>query len=159
MFPRESAEMAQHIYDAYTKTFPGVIAYQKWCMQLFNSQNYGTNLYGRRYYGTNGHNGANGLIQGTGSSLLKEKIVEIDAFLIQANASTRMQMTVHDEIIFRVPKKEVHLIPQLQAIMENVPGTWIPIVAETEISETTWADKKGFDIYDGTRIEYHLHSD
>jgi hypothetical protein len=41
----------------------------------------------------------------------------------------------------------------LKEIMEHVEGTYIPIVAECEISETTWAEKRGFK-YDRGTITY-----
>lgn len=142
MYPRISWEEAVKIYEAYTKTFPGVVAYQKWCYTLYNTQGYGINLYGRRYYGSNGHNGANAHIQGTGADLLKEKIIDLHEFL--KPYKTRMQMNIHDEISFVMPPEETHLIPTIKHIMEDVQGTLVPIVAELEISETTWAEKKGF---------------
>lgn len=146
MFPNASWEEAQRIYEAYVKTFPGVVNYQKYCYTLLNQQNWGDNLYGRRYYNIPGHNYANAAIQGTGADLLKYKIVELDKFFIDNNYKTRIQMNIHDEISFIVPKNEIHLTHQIKAIMEHVENTLVPIVAEQELSTTTWADKKGFSL-------------
>ncbi len=154
MFPNDTMESAQALYNAYATSFPGVIEWQKYCYNLFKEQNFGTNLYGRRYYNTTGHNYANAAIQGTGADLLKNKIIDIYAFLAKNNYKTRMQMNIHDEISFIVPPEELHIIPQIKHIMETIEGTYVPIVADLEITDTTWADKKGFHLDEKNNIVY-----
>ena len=142
-------EEATALHGAYALSFPGVKQYQRYCFNLINREGVGTNLYGRRYYGMSGHNYANAAVQGTGADLLKEKIIELDTFIQNNGYKTRMQMNIHDEISFIVPKEEVRIIPKLQYIMQNLPGTLVPIVAEIEVSQSTWADKtKGFTIHE-----------
>ena len=149
MYPDMTMEEATALHGAYGLSFPGVKQYQRYCFNLINREGVGTNLYGRRYYGMSGHNYANAAVQGTGADLLKEKIVELDAFIQENNYRTRIQMNIHDEISFIVPKEEVFIIPQLQHIMQDLPGTLVPIVAEIEVSRGTWADKtKGFTLHE-----------
>jgi DNA polymerase I len=150
MFPRYSREFAESIYNGYATSYPGVLKYQRYCTDLFRGS-CGENLFGRKYYGTNGHNGANALVQGSGADLLKEKITLLHAFL--KDYKTKMQMNIHDEISFIMPKDETYLIPKLVEIMEDVPDSYVPIVAEAEISETTWAEKRRFTLV-GSSLEY-----
>ena len=149
MYPDMTMEEATALHGAYGLSFPGVKQYQRYCFNLINREGVGTNLYGRRYYGMSGHNYANAAVQGTGADLLKEKIIELDTFIQNNNYKTRIQMNIHDEISFIVPKEEVKIIPKLQYIMQDLPGTLVPIVAEVEVSQSTWADKtKGFTIHE-----------
>lgn len=156
MFHNITLEEASRIYNAYVKTFPGVVNYQKYCYNLLSAQSWGDNLYGRRYYNTTGHNYANAAIQGTGADLLKNKMIELHNFLTEGGYKTKIQMNIHDEISFIVPTDEVHIIPKLKEIMEQIENALVPIVAEIEISQTTWADKKGFNLdeYNITNYSY-----
>jgi DNA polymerase-1 len=154
MFHNITMDEATRIYNAYVKTFPGVVNYQKYCYNLLSAQSWGDNLYGRRYYNTTGHNYANAAIQGTGADLLKNKMIELHNFLDNGNYKTRVQMNIHDEISFIVPTDEVYIIPKLKEIMEQIENALVPIVAEIEISQTTWADKKGFNLDEYTITNY-----
>ena len=53
-----------------------------------------------------------------------------------------MICTIHDEIVYEIYEGEEFLIPKLKAIMENLEGTYIPMVSEVEITKTTWDEKK-----------------
>lgn len=143
MFHGISMEEARRIYQAYRDTFPGVIYFHQWCYETIAHQGYGENLFGRKYYNTTGHQFSNAAIQGTAADLLKTKVVELFYFL--ENTRTKMIMNVHDEIIFKLHPDELDLVPKIVNIMENVEGTFVPIVAEAEYSDTTWAEKKGFE--------------
>ena len=115
---------------------------------MINLQGYGENLFGRKYYNTTGHQFSNAAVQGTAADLLKTKIIELFEFL--EPYKSKMIMNVHDEVIFKVAEDELFLVPKLVEIMENVEGTKVPIVAEVDISSTTWAEKKGFDYHELT---------
>lgn len=147
MFPDMTWEEAKNIYEAYRETFPGTIAYHKWCYDIVAQQGYGENLFNRRYYNISGHNYLNAAIQGTGADLLKIKMIEIFNFL--KNYKSKLIMTVHDELIFVLHRDELHIIKHLMGIMEELEGTHVPIVVEAEISNTTWAEKRGFRITNG----------
>jgi len=148
MFHGMSMEEAQRIYQAYRDTFPGVIQFHRWCYDTINQQGYGENLFGRKYYNTTGHQFSNAAVQGTAADLLKTKVIELYYFL--EPYKSKMIMNVHDEILFKLAKDEYFLVPKLVEIMENVPGTKIPIVASVEISNTTWAEKKGLNYHEFT---------
>ncbi len=142
-----STEMATRLFNAYCTTFEGIAAYKQHIKNILYTQNYLTNLFGRRFYDTNYHKGANYLIQGSAADFLKIKLIEINNFLTQNNYKTRMLATIHDEIIFEIYDNEDFIIPQIKAIMENVQNSFIPFIAEVEISTTTW-DKKEKSVYE-----------
>lgn len=143
MYPRMTTEEAYALHDSYGTSMPGIKKYHKYCYDLMNHDRVGTNLYGRHYYGMSGHNYANAAIQGTGADLLKEKMVEIAQWLKEQNFVSEMQMNIHDEISFIVRdwKEAPILYREIKRIMEDLPGSLVPIVAEVEATATTWADK------------------
>lgn len=133
-------ELANKLYNAYNKAFPGIKSYKNYVNNILNHQEYITNLFGRRYYGASGHKCCNYLIQGSGADYLKIKLIELFKFL--EPYKSRIICTIHDEIVFEIYDGEEHLIPQLKAIMENLEGSPIPMVSEVEITYTTWDEKK-----------------
>ena len=50
-------------------------------------------------------------------------------------------MNIHDECSFEIYKGEEHIIPELQNIMQQLEGSLIPILADLEITYTTWDEK------------------
>jgi DNA polymerase I-like protein with 3'-5' exonuclease and polymerase domains len=50
-------------------------------------------------------------------------------------------MNIHDEMSFEIYDGEEFLIPQIKAIMEDVPKMIVPVVAEVETTTTSWAEK------------------
>jgi DNA polymerase I-like protein with 3'-5' exonuclease and polymerase domains len=49
---------------------------------------------------------------------------------------------VHDEIQFYWHKSELHLLPEVKALMEDFPQVSVPIIADVSYSKTDWASKK-----------------
>jgi DNA polymerase-1 len=134
---------AQQLYNAYRKAFPGIEDYRKYVRTILSSQLYISNLFDRKYYGAGAHKASNYLVQGSSADFLKQKIIEVDEYL--KNYKTRFQMNIHDELSFEIHKDELFLIPKLKEIMERLPATEIPIVADLEITYTTWDEKKDYD--------------
>lgn len=137
-------EQAKAMNRGYTEAFPLVVQYQKWVESVLEKQGYIENLYGRRYYLSNPnrfYKCANYLIQGSSADMLKEKMIEIDAYIQKNNLNMRMVLCVHDELVFDVPIGEENHIDIIRKIMEYSPTIRIPIVAEVERTSKTWADK------------------
>lgn len=133
-------EIAQKLFDAYTGNFPGVMEYRKMIGRLINRDGYTENIYGRKYYGISAHLAANYMVQGSAADFLKQKMIEVDEFL--KDYKTRFQMNIHDEMSFEYHEDDPDDLPyKIQEIMENLPGTLVPIVADLEITKTTWAEK------------------
>jgi DNA polymerase-1 len=137
-------EQAKAMNRGYTEAFPLVVQYQKWVESVMEKQGYIENLYRRRYYISNPnrfYKCANYLIQGSCADMLKEKMIEIDRFIVSKGLQTRLVLCVHDELIFNVPKGEESFIEQIKQMMEHAPIVQVPIVAEVERTTKTWADK------------------
>jgi len=137
-------EQAKAMNRGYTEAFPLVVQYQRWVDTVMEKQGYIENLYRRRYYISNPnrfYKCANYLIQGSCADMLKEKMIEIDRFIMSKGLKSRLVLCVHDELIFSVPKGEEHVIEQIKQMMEHAPIVQVPIVAEVERTTKTWADK------------------
>lgn len=138
-------EVAQALIDGYTSAFPEVITYQNTVQEQHWKQGYVTNMYGRRYYLDNMSKSyvlANYLIQGTCADMIKDAMIKIYAYLQETKCETKMIMTVHDEIMFSSVTGEEYIINKCKEIMEDHDWHYIPIVADKEVTSTTWVDKK-----------------
>jgi DNA polymerase I-like protein with 3'-5' exonuclease and polymerase domains len=134
-------EMATALHTGFYKAYPKIKDYAVWVNNQLLRNGYAENLFGRRYYNTSGHKARNYLIQGSCADYLKIKLKEIDDYLVAGNYKSRMQMNIHDECSFEIYKGEEHIIKDLQAIMQQLDGSLIPILADLEITYTTWDEK------------------
>lgn len=142
MFPEYDDETVHKIDDAYYLAFPGVKEYHNYCYQVANQKAYMQNMFGVKYYGASGHNLINMLVQGTGAYYLKWKIVQVDKYLQEHNCKSKLMMQIHDELQFKKHKDDdPQIFFDIKKIMETWDDTLIPIVADMEVTTTTWADK------------------
>ena len=140
-------DTAERLNQAYYDAFPKVLDYQKLVSNTYKRRGFVKNMYGRRYYMSSSrfvYKLYNYIVQGTSADMLKQKIIEVDKFLLPYK--TRFQMNIHDELSFEIYKGEEHLIPALKKIMENVDWMTVPVVADAEITYTNWADKEDYEI-------------
>ena len=143
MFPERSPEECHKIDAAYYTAFPGVKEYHSYC---YNRADYAytTNLFGIRYYGVSGHKLINMLVQGSAAFYLKLKILELYEFSKKHNLKTKWQMQVHDELSWVWhPDDDPAIFFEFKRIMEDWPDGVVPIVAEMEVTTSTWAEKGG----------------
>lgn len=145
MFPDKTEEEIDRINGAYYAAFPGVKTYHNYCYERANSYDHTTNLQGIKYYGLSGHKLINTLVQGSAAYYLKEKIIAIDEYIRKNNLKTQLMFQIHDELLFIVPPEEVDQVYRFKHIMEDTGGWYVPLVAEIDASNTTWADKKPMD--------------
>lgn len=142
MFPEYDDETIHRIDDAYYLAFPGVKSYHQYCYDMANIKAYMTNMFGVKYYGASGHNLINMLVQGTGAYYLKWKIVQVDKYLREHNCKSELMMQIHDELQFKKHKDDdPQIFFDIKAIMEDWEDAWIPIIADMEVTTTTWAEK------------------
>ncbi|HLD88437.1 MAG TPA: DNA polymerase A family protein, partial [Candidatus Omnitrophota bacterium] len=105
-------------------------------------QGYVTTLLCRRRYLPEIHNANMGLrqfaerqaintpVQGTAADLIKLAMVNIDRLMTQKKMSSTMILTVHDELVFDVPQKEIGLMASLvRTEMEGVIKLSVPVKA------------------------------
>jgi len=143
MFPDKTEEEVKRIDAAYYEAFPGVKEYHNYCNKRANSTAYTENLFGIRYYRVSGHKLINMLIQGSAAFYLKIKIWELYTYCKQHNIKTKWQMQIHDELSWEYdPSDSPEIFFKFKEIMENWTDTYIPIVADMEVTNSTWADKQ-----------------
>jgi DNA polymerase-1 len=139
-------EVVAKLYHGFHDRFKGVAAYGNWVSsQWINSPDgHVTNLLGRRYYikdAKDVYKLNNYLIQGSAADMIKLAIIKIDNMLLKGGYKTRLQGCIHDELCVCVAEGEHDVLYKIKHIMENTIKTFVPIVAEIEVTNTTWADK------------------
>ena len=143
MFPEYDEATAHRIDDAYYTAFPGVKKYHDYCYQRAEVSSNTQNLFGIRYYGVSGHKLVNMLVQGSAAYYLKWKIRQLYDYSKQHNLKTQWQMQIHDELSWCFCIEDgVETLFEFKRIMEDWEDGQVPIVADMEITTTTWAAKK-----------------
>ena len=105
---------------------------------------YVTNLLGRRYYITDSkdvYKLNNYLIQGSAADIIKACIIKIDKMLREEGYKTKLQGCIHDEICVCVAEGEHDVLYKIKDLMEHTCKTFVPLVAEIEVTTTNWAEK------------------
>jgi DNA polymerase-1 len=143
MFPEYDAETARRIDNAYYTAFPGVKKYHDYCYQRAEISSNTQNLFGIRYYGVSGHKLVNMLVQGSAAFYLKWKIRQLYDYSKTHNLKTKWQMQIHDELSWSFcPEDGVETLFEFKRIMEDWEDGQVPVVADMEITTTTWAEKE-----------------
>jgi DNA polymerase-1 len=79
-------------------------------------------------------------IQGTAADLIKLAMIHVDAAFSEKNLKAAMLLSVHDEIVFEVPPKELDTIKKLiKKIMEGVWDLKVPLKVNIT-SGDNWAE-------------------
>ena len=141
MFPDRTEEEIDRIDAAYYTAFPGVKNYHTYCYERAQNYSYTENLFGIRYYGTTGHKLINMLVQGSAAFYLKWKIKQVYDYCKANNVKSRFQMNIHDELSFERYTGEDTVFFDFKNIMETWEDSYVPIVADMEVTTTTWAEK------------------
>lgn len=141
MFPEKTDEEIRRIDNAYYEAFPGVKEYHNYCNQRAQLTSYTENLFGIRYYGVSGHKLKNMLVQGSAAYYLKWKIIQLTEYMKKQNLKSKLQMQIHDELSWEMHEDEVEEAFNFQKIMEDWDESLVPIVADLEITNTTWDAK------------------
>lgn len=142
MFPEKTEEEITRIDNAYYEAFPGVKSYHSYCYARAQEYSYTVNLFGVRYYGVSGHKLINMLVQGSAAYYLKWKIRELYDYCKANNIKSRWQMQIHDELSWEHHIDDPpEVFFKFQDIMQQWEDALVPVVADMEITTTTWADK------------------
>lgn len=142
MFPEKSDEECRMINDAYYKAFPGIKNYHEYCKERALLYSNTANLFNVRYYNVNGHKLKNMLVQGSAAFFLKWKIIQLYEYCKKNNIKTKFQMQIHDELSWEWdPSDPPEIFFKFKEIMEDWPAGQIPVIADMEVTTTTWADK------------------
>lgn len=138
-------EIVAKLYNGFHARFKDVATYSRWVTQQWlDNGGYATNLMGRRYYiedSKDVYKLNNYLIQGSAADIIKMVIMRVDKMLRVKGYKTRLQGCIHDELCICVAEGEHDVLYEIKNIMEHTVKTVVPLVAEIEVSDTTWADK------------------
>lgn len=142
MFPEYDAETAHRIDNAYYTAFPGVKEYHNYCYARAEISSNTQNLFGIRYYGVSGHKLINMLVQGSAAFYLKWKIRQLYDYTKAHNLKSRWQMQIHDELSWCFDLSDgIETAFEFKRIMEDWSDGQVPVVADMELTTTTWANK------------------
>jgi DNA polymerase-1 len=129
--PREEAK---EFIDTYLERFPRVAAFMAETIERAKEQTYVTTLWGRRRQipELQARNyqvrmlgerlAVNTVIQGTAADIIKLAMVRTHAALAESELSTRLLLTIHDELLFEGPPEEAD---DAKALIEReMCGVW-----------------------------------
>jgi DNA polymerase-1 len=145
---------AQEFIDAYFAGFPRVRGFIEETLQLARDTGVVKTMFGRRrlvpeLHSRNGQIRAgaeretvNMPIQGTAADILKRAMIDLHAALPQQGLTTRMILTVHDELLFEAPKDEADAAAALvRERMEGAVALKVPLTVDVGVAEN-WRDAK-----------------
>ena len=134
--PKEAREIINSFYSSY----PEVAAFFQRIVADATRDGYVSTLLGRRRYLRELHDAnynvresakraaMNAPVQGTAADLIKYAMNKVHQALLDNKLETRMICQIHDELIFRVPKKEKETAYKLiKDIMENALFIDVPL--------------------------------
>ncbi len=143
---------AQDFIDRYFLKYPGVKSFMDACIGKAQECGYVTTLLNRRRYipEINSKNiglrqfaerqAINTPVQGSAADLMKLAIINIHEEILKKKLKSRMIITVHDELVFNVPKNEVKIMTGfVQDKMENAWKLSVPITVSVKAGQN-WLD-------------------
>jgi DNA polymerase-1 len=149
--PREEAK---EFIDAYLERFPRVAEFMAATIEQAKDQGYVTTLWGRRrqipelrarnyQMRTLGERLAvNTVIQGTAADIIKLAMVRCHCALEESQLTTRLLLTIHDELLFEGPPEEADAAREL--IEREMCGVWDrdpPLAVDIGVGRT-WLEAK-----------------
>jgi DNA polymerase-1 len=147
-------EAAQEFIDAYFAGFPRVRAFIDRTLEEARHTGVVKTMAGRRRLVPNltsrnfqmraqaEREAVNMPIQGTAADILKKAMIDLHAELPRRNLTTRMILTVHDELLFESPRDEAEAAAEVvRERMENAVALSVPLTVDVGIAEN-WRDAK-----------------
>ncbi|OJA05576.1 DNA polymerase I [Halomonas sp. QHL1] len=141
---------AQTYIDRYFDRYPGVARYMDRIRTQAAEDGFVETVLGRRLYlpeiqsqNRNRRQGAertaiNAPMQGTAADIIKQAMIDVDAWLAEGEFDALMVMQVHDELVFEVAEKQVEaFIEQVQKRMQGAAELKVPLIVEAE-SGANW---------------------
>jgi DNA polymerase-1 len=148
-----STQAAQEFIDAYFAGFPRVRGFIDRTLADARASGYVQTLYGRRRLvpELNSRNGqmrsaaeraaTNHPIQGTAADIMKRAMIVVDQ-AIAPMKDVRMILTVHDELVFEVPRERADEVSAVvRDAMQHAATLKVPLTVDVGIGEN-WKDAK-----------------
>ncbi|HEX9124247.1 MAG TPA: DNA polymerase I [Actinomycetota bacterium] len=134
---------AQEFIDAYFASFPQIKDFLERQVAKATAEGFTETLLGRRRYlpelqasnprvrDMGRRMALNAPIQGSAADVFKLGMIEVDRALDASDLDCRMLLTVHDELVFEVPKRRVQAAAALvKEQMESAYGLIVPLRAD-----------------------------
>ncbi|WP_249975942.1 DNA polymerase I [Vreelandella olivaria] len=134
---------AQTYIDRYFDRYPGVARYMERIRSQAAEDGFVETVMGRRLYlpeihsqNRNRRQGAertaiNAPMQGTAADIIKQAMINVDAWLAEGKFDALMIMQVHDELVFEVAEAQVDaFIHEVQARMQSAGELKVPLIVE-----------------------------
>jgi DNA polymerase-1 len=147
-------EAAQEFITAYFTGFPRVRAFIDRILEQGRTTGVVRTMFGRRRLVPNltsrnfqmrsqaERETVNMPIQGTAADILKKAMIDLHAELPKRGLSTRMILTVHDELLFESPQEEADAAAEVvREQMEHAATLDVPLTVDVGIAEN-WRDAK-----------------
>ncbi|NLO89512.1 MAG: DNA polymerase I [Clostridia bacterium] len=147
-----SRQEAKSYIEKYFQRYPGVKAYMKKIVMEAKEKGYVTTLLNRRRYipelfsknrnvrGFGERTAINTPIQGSAADIIKIAMLRLDEEIEKKGLKGEMVLQVHDELIFEVPKEELHETAQLiKKEMEGAYKLSVPLVVDVKYGDN-WYD-------------------
>jgi DNA polymerase-1 len=135
---------AQTYMDTYFLRYPNVQQFMEETRQVARDRGYVETLFGRRLYlpDINASNmqrrqGAeraaiNAPMQGTAADIIKRAMIAVDHWLQSTDATAKLVMQVHDELVFEVPEDQLDRLKEgVVARMSAAADLAVPLVVDT----------------------------
>src|SRR4029077_12584715 len=147
-------DQAREILDAYFAAFPNIAAYMTQTVREAKACGFTTTLFGRRRQlpelssdnfrirQMGERMAQNAPVQGSAADIFKLAMINLSRALDDGGFTSRMVLTVHDELVLEVPTKErTKVEPVVRDVMEHVTELRVPLVVDIGFGPT-WADAK-----------------
>ena len=147
-------DQAKDILDNYFAGFPRVADYMKLTIAQAKASGFTTTMFGRRRQlpelssdnfrirQMGERMAQNAPVQGAAADIFKLAMIACDRVLDAGGFATRQILTVHDELVFEVPRSELETVtPVVVDAMETVCELRVPLVVDSGTGPT-WADCK-----------------
>ncbi|MDQ2991241.1 MAG: DNA polymerase, partial [Candidatus Eremiobacteraeota bacterium] len=144
--------VAKEMTTAYFARFPSVRAYIDRTIEEGRERGYVSTLFGRRRYmpGLSSGNymlraaaereATNAPLQGSAADLMKIAMVDVDRALTESGVEATMLLQIHDELIFEVPRAQLHAAAHLvRDRMEHAAALSVPLEVTLK-SGKNWYD-------------------
>ena len=142
---------SQKYIENYFKKFPGIQDYMEKTKESVHQYGFVETIFGRKchYQDINSKNHAirsfteraaiNAPIQGSAADIIRRAMININNTFLDKNISTKMLLSVHDEIIFEAPDNEVEEVKKIikntmEAAAEPIIKLSVPIKVDIKVS-------------------------
>lgn len=147
-------EEARGIMDSYFEVFEGVAGFLDEVVKQAHTDGFTTTMFGRRRYlpelgsgnprvrAIGERQALNAPIQGSAADIMKLAMIEVDARLSEEGLATKMILTVHDELVFELPRDEQDAaVALVEKAMTEVCEMKVPLAVDSSVG-VNWADAK-----------------